>query len=153
MRISDLLRGRQRKSGSDRSDHRSDVVTVTPEQSIRELLAVLGQHNIGAAVVSPDGRTIAGIVSERDVVRALDRHGAELLASPVSEIMTRQVRTCSPTDSVADLREVMTEGRFRHVPVVLDGRLVSIVSIGDVVKSTIDQLETEREHLVGYIQS
>ncbi|SNR83598.1 CBS domain-containing protein [Actinomadura mexicana] len=141
MRIRDILR---RKGDA--------VATVRPEATVRQFLAVLAEHNIGATVVSPDGASIAGIVSERDVVRRLHEHGAALLDRPVSEIMTAEVRTCGPGDQVEDLRHAMTEHRFRHVPVVEDGRLVGIVSIGDVVKSAIDELESERGHLVDYIQ-
>ncbi|WP_141586157.1 CBS domain-containing protein [Actinomadura sp. WMMA1423] len=141
MRIRDILR---RKGDA--------VATVRPDATVRQLLSVLAEHNIGASVVSPDGASIAGIVSERDVVRRLHEHGAALLDRPVSEIMTAEVRTCGPGDQVEDLRRAMTEHRFRHVPVVEDGRLVGIVSIGDVVKSAIDELESEREHLVDYIQ-
>ncbi|MBA9006124.1 CBS domain-containing protein [Thermomonospora cellulosilytica] len=140
MRISDILR----KKGSA-------VATVRPDATVRELLARLAELNIGAVVVSPDGAAIAGIVSERDVVRRLHEHGAALLDAPVSQIMTEQVRTCAPEAAVADLRKTMTEHRIRHVPVVSDGRMVGLVSIGDVVKSAIDELETEREHLVGYL--
>ncbi|MEU8799878.1 CBS domain-containing protein [Spirillospora sp. NPDC048819] len=141
MRIRDILR---RKGDT--------VATVRPDATVRQLLAVLAEHNIGAVVVSPDGTSIAGIASERDVVRSLHERGAALLDRPVSDIMTAEVRSCGPADMVEDLRRAMTEHRFRHVPVTEDGRLVGIVSIGDVVKSAIDELESEREHLVGYIQ-
>lgn len=142
MRIRDILR---RKGDA--------VATVRPEATVRQLLAVLAEHNIGAAVVSPDGASIAGIASERDVVRRMHERGAGLLDRPVSEIMTAEVRSCGPGDLVEDLRRTMTEHRIRHVPVVEDGRLAGIVSIGDVVKSAIDELQSEREHLVGYIQN
>jgi CBS domain-containing protein len=128
------------------------VATVRPDATVRELLAMLAEHNIGAAVVSADERTIAGIASERDVVRHLHARGDALLAMPVSEIMTSDVRTCDLDDHIDELRRTMTEHRIRHLPVLHDGRLAGIVSIGDVVKSAIDELETEREHLVGYIQ-
>ncbi|BDT91999.1 MULTISPECIES: CBS domain-containing protein [Nocardia] len=141
MRISEILR---RKG--------SDVATVAPETTVRALLATLAERNIGAVVVSPDGATIAGIVSERDVVRSLHARGAELLDTPVSAIMTAAVRTCAPEDRVDGLRRTMTEHRIRHLPVVDAGRLVGIVSIGDVVKSAISELATEREHLVDYLQ-
>ncbi|MFE9099258.1 CBS domain-containing protein [Actinomadura geliboluensis] len=142
MRIRDILR---RKGDA--------VATVRPDATVRHLLAVLAEHNIGAVVVSPDGTSISGIVSERDVVRRLHDRGAALLDRPVTEIMTAEVRSCGPGDKVEDLRRTMTEHRFRHVPVIEDGRLAGIVSIGDVVKSAIDELENEREHLVGYIQN
>ncbi|ROO84201.1 CBS domain protein [Actinocorallia herbida] len=141
MRISDILR---------RKGHQ--VATVTPDTTVRDLLAVLAERNIGAVVVVAGGE-IAGIASERDVVRRLHERGTGLLADPVDSIMTREVRTCAPSDHIEWLRPVMTEHRIRHVPVVDEGRLVGIVSIGDVVKSAIDQLETEREALVAYVQS
>lgn len=130
----------------------SDVATVAPETTVRTLLGTLAEHNIGAVVVSPDGNRIFGIVSERDVVRSLYARGAALLDTPVSQIMTVDVRTCDPDDRVDGLRGTMTEHRIRHLPVVRDGRLVGIVSIGDVVKSAISELATERQHLVEYVQ-
>ncbi|MEV6280037.1 CBS domain-containing protein [Nocardia sp. NPDC051832] len=141
MRIAEILR---RKG--------NDVATVTPETTVRTLLGILAQHNIGAVVVSPDDAAIAGIVSERDVVRRLHEYGAQVLDSPVSAIMTHEVRTCTPADRVDGLRKTMTEHRIRHLPVVQEGRLVGIVSIGDVVKSAISELATERQRLTEYIQ-
>ncbi|TLF77524.1 CBS domain-containing protein [Nocardia cyriacigeorgica] len=141
MRIAEILR---RKG--------SEVATVRPDSTVRALLATLAAHNIGAVVVSSDGVGITGIVSERDVVRSLHQHGAELLDAPVSQIMTTDVRTCDPDDLVDGLRRTMTDHRIRHLPVVRDGRLIGIVSIGDVVKSAISELATEREQLVGYVQ-
>ncbi|MFG2072870.1 CBS domain-containing protein [Nonomuraea maritima] len=129
----------------------SDVTTVTPEATVRELLDKLASRNIGAVVVSSDGVTIRGIVSERDVVRRLCDRGAALLDAPVSEIMTTEVHTVEPGENVDSLRQTMTTQRFRHMPVVEDGRLVGIVSIGDVVKSTIEELETEKASLVDYL--
>jgi CBS domain-containing protein len=128
------------------------VVTVRPDATCRELLAVLAQHNIGAVVVSADGITVAGIASERDVVRRLHDRGAGILDGPVSEIATLLVATCDPEDSLDELRETMTLRRIRHIPVLAEGRLVGIVSIGDVVKSTISQLQDERQHLIDYLQ-
>ncbi|MDH2428507.1 CBS domain-containing protein [Sphaerisporangium sp. TRM90804] len=129
----------------------STVATVPPEATVTELLAVLAEHNIGAVVVSEDGVSIAGIVSERDVVRQLHAKGPAVLAEPVSAIMTTQVRTCAPETDLDDLRATMTDHRIRHVPVMHDGRLLGIVSIGDVVKSAIEELEAEKAHLVGYL--
>jgi CBS domain-containing protein len=142
MRISDVIR---RKG--------STVVTVEPDTDVRTLLGVLAEHGIGATVVSSDGRTIEGIVSERDVVRALAARGATVLSEPISEIMTSDVQTCSPDAHVDELMRTMTEGRFRHVPVVVDGALIGIVSIGDIVKHRVDELESEREALSRYITS
>lgn len=141
MRIAEILR---RKG--------SEVATVRPDSTVRALLATLAAHNIGAVVVSSDGVGITGIVSERDVVRSLYQHGADLLDAPVEQIMTTDVRTCDPDDLVDGLRRTMTDHRIRHLPVVRDGRLIGIVSIGDVVKSAISELATEREQLVGYVQ-
>ena len=127
------------------------VATVAPTTTVRELLDVLAEHRIGAAVVTVDD-AIAGIVSERDVVRHLGADEATLLDQPVSAIMTAEVVTCGGDATVEDLARTMTERRIRHVPVVdHDGALVGIVSIGDVVKSRISELESERDDLVGYI--
>ncbi|GII54097.1 histidine kinase [Planotetraspora thailandica] len=129
----------------------TSVATVPPQATVTELLAMLAELNIGAVVVSQDGVTIEGIVSERDVVRRLHEQGAGVLGLPVSSIMTADVRTCAPDANVEELRRTMTNHRVRHVPVVRHGRLCGIVSIGDVVKSAIEELEIEKEALVGYI--
>ncbi len=139
MRISDVLRAKG-----------SAVATITPETSVAGLLTELSGRNIGAMVVaSPDG--LLGIVSERDVVRGLHGVGAELLNRPVSEIMTTVVATCSPEDSVDSLSALMTTNRVRHVPVLVGGRLAGIVSIGDVVKTRMEELEREQQQLQAYI--
>ncbi|MGY1739206.1 MULTISPECIES: CBS domain-containing protein [unclassified Blastococcus] len=131
-----------------------EVATVERGATVATALGLLAEHGIGALVVSPDGRTIEGIVTERDVVRALPTRGAALLDEPVSAVMTAEVRTCVPTASVHDLARTMTDHRIRHVPVVDDaGRMVGIVSIGDVVKARLDELEQERAQLVDYIQT
>jgi CBS domain-containing protein len=126
-----------------------DVVTVTPDTSVKELVELLAEHNIGAAVVSTSGVAVAGIVSERDVVRCLARGDA--LDLPVSDIMTSDVRTAEPHESVDALMLLMTEHRVRHVPVVVEGELHGLVSIGDVVKSRIGELEFERDQLSSYV--
>jgi CBS domain-containing protein len=140
MRISDILRGKGER-----------VVTVTPDTNVERLLAVLAEHKIGAVVVSREGSTVEGIVSERDIVRALAARGASVLGEPVTSIHTAEVQTIAPDAALADVERLMTERRFRHVPVVVDGRLRGIVSIGDVVKRRIDELETERTTLTQYI--
>jgi CBS domain-containing protein len=132
------------------------VVTVPPGATVRDLLDVLARNRIGAVVVaSGDGSSngaIAGIVSERDVVRHLRASGASILDRPVSHIMTTDVVTCRRETAVEELMSTMTDRRIRHVPVVDDaGTLVGIVSIGDLVKSRISELEGERDDLVGYI--
>lgn len=139
MRISDVLRGKG-----------STVATVDPGISVSGLVRELARHNVGAMVVI-ENDAVVGIVSERDVVRQLHDRGAELLNARVSDIMTTSVVTCLPTDSVDSLAATMTERRIRHMPVLEDGRLVGIVSIGDVVKSRIGELQTERELLESYI--
>jgi CBS domain-containing protein len=120
---------------------------------VRAALTILAERGIGALVVSSDGRTVEGIVSERDVARGLHERGAALLADPVASVMTAQVHTCPPDASVHSLAQTMTDHRVRHVPVVEDGVLVGIVSIGDVVKARLDELEEERRQLVDYIQT
>jgi len=140
MRISDILRVKGNK-----------VVTVTPGSDVTQLLTLLAEHRIGAVIVSADGSRVDGIVSERDVVRALAVRGAAVLAEPVSAIHTVQVRSVSPEAAVEEVERLMTEHRFRHVPVLEGGVLRGVVSIGDVVKHRIDELETERSSLEGYI--
>jgi CBS domain-containing protein len=130
-----------------------DVVTVEAGASVRTALAVLAEHGIGALVVSADGQRIDGILSERDIARGLHEHGAALLTEPVSSVMTAEVHSCPPSASVHELAQTMTDLRVRHVPVVEEGRLVGIVSIGDVVKARLDELESERASLVDYIQT
>jgi CBS domain-containing protein len=139
MRISDVLRSKG-----------SAVATVDPGISVSGLIGELARHNIGAMVVV-ESDAVVGIVSERDVVRQIHERGADLLNARVSEIMTRSVFTCLPTDSVDSLAATMTERRIRHMPVVVDRRLVGIVSIGDVVKSRIGELESDRDQLESYI--
>ena len=131
----------------------TDVVTITPDASVGDLLDLLSRNGIGAVVVSQDGRAVEGIVSERDVVRHLQARGAGIIDAPVAEIMTSEVSTCAPTDDVEQLMRQMTELRVRHVPVVEAGVLHGIVSIGDLVKHRIDELQLERDELVGYLNS
>lgn len=142
MRISDVVR---RKGGS--------VVTVRGDAPVSELLRLLAEYQIGAVVVSDDGAEVKGIVSERDIVRHLHGSGAEVLSGPVTAIMTSEVSTCAPDTELRELATLMTEERIRHVPVVADGALTAIVSIGDVVKIRIDDLQAERDQLRDYIQT
>jgi len=140
MRISDLLRVKG-----------TEIVTVTPDTRVRRLLAVLAEHRIGAVVVSHNGTSVDGIASERDIVRALAERGAAVLSEPVTAIYTAEVRTVTPQTSLEEVMRMMTVHRMRHAPVLVDGGLAGIVSIGDVVKSRIDELETERAALTDYI--
>ncbi|HVK22067.1 MAG TPA: CBS domain-containing protein [Actinokineospora sp.] len=139
MRISDVLRGKG-----------ASVATVDPGTTVAGLIRALAEHNVGALVVV-DTDSVVGIVSERDIVRKLVEHGGELLNATVADIMTADVVTCVPEDSVDSLAATMTERRIRHMPVVVDGKLTGIVSIGDVVKVRISQLETDRDQLQSYI--
>lgn len=129
-----------------------DVFTISPEATVAELTRELVARNVGALVVSHDGRTVAGVVSERDIVKCLARRGASVLTDPVSSIMTPLVQCAPPTATTADLMSLMTRSRIRHVPVIDDEQfLIGIVSIGDVVKSRLGELEHERDALVHYI--
>ncbi|MFC7675553.1 CBS domain-containing protein [Mycolicibacterium sp. GCM10028919] len=139
MRIADVLRNKG-----------AGVLTVSPEMTVAELLTGLATRNVGAmVVVGPDGPI--GIVSERDVVRNLHAHGAELLEHAVADIMSTDVITCTPADSVDGVSGLMTNNRVRHVPVMDGGHLTGIVSIGDVVKTRMEELEAQQEQLEAYI--
>jgi len=127
------------------------VTTVEPETPISEIVGTFRQNGIGAVVVTDRAGGIAGIVSERDVVHALDEHGAELSGRTARDLMTERVTTCAPRHDVNDVLRTMTEGRFRHVPVVEDGVLAAIVSIGDIVKARIEDLEHEKNVLHNYV--
>jgi CBS domain-containing protein len=129
----------------------STVATIAPDDPIREAVNELRLRGVGALVVSIDGRHIDGILSERDIVRRLAERGEAVLAEPVSSVMTAEVRTCRADDNLEDLARTMTEHRFRHLPVVTDGQLVGIISIGDVVKARLTQLEDETRQLHDYI--
>jgi CBS domain-containing protein len=142
MRISQVLAAKAIK----------EVITVRPDASVRDLLGLLADHNVGALVVSGDGRRVDGIVSERDVVRRM-REDEALLDAPVSSIMTSEVQTCGSEALVNHLMQVMTEHRVRHVPVVDGDELVGIISIGDVVKSRMSELEFERDQLDSYVHT
>lgn len=128
-----------------------EVVTVVPDATAAEVVAVLGSHRIGAVVVSADGTHIDGVLSERDVVRSLAEHGAGALDRTARDLMTAEVVTCRPDTTVEELMSLMTERRIRHIPVVVDGALAGVISIGDVVKDRISSLEDETQALHNYI--
>lgn len=131
-----------------------DVVTVRPTDAVARAVTTLRRHGIGAVIVSDDdGATPSGILSERDIVRALADHGPAALERPVSEVMTADVFTCGPDASTDELMGVMTERRIRHIPVLVDGRIAGVVSIGDVVKHRVGELAEEARTLVEYVQS
>jgi len=140
MHISDVLRVKG-----------TDVITITPDTTVRRLLAVLAEHRIGAVVVSRDGTSVDGIVSERDIVRALALRGITVMSEPVTAIYTAEVHTVTPQTPLEEVMRMMTERRVRHAPVVVDGSLHGLVSIGDVVKIRLGELETERTALTDYI--
>jgi CBS domain-containing protein len=128
-----------------------NCVTIAPEATLAEAARVLSEKRIGAVVVTGAGERVAGILSERDIVRALAKHGADALAQTVASVMTREVVTCTADETIPALMQRMTAGRFRHVPVVEQGRLAGIVSIGDVVKHRIAEVERESQALKQYI--
>ncbi len=140
MRISDVLRAKPSQ----------EVITISPDATVRDLIALLSEHNVGALIVSSDGSAVEGIVSERDVVRRL--HGDDAVVDgPVSAIMTADVKTCEQEHTLEELMKVMTDHRIRHVPVVTEGALTGIISIGDVVKNRMAELEFERDQLDSYV--
>ena len=140
MRISDVLRVKG-----------TQVITATPDTKVRRLLAVLAEHRIGAVVVSHDGASVDGIASERDIVRAFAKRGAAVMSEAITAIYTAEVHTVTPETQLEDVMRMMTEQRVRHAPVVADGCLRGIVSLGDVVKNRVGELETERAALTDYI--
>ena len=136
----------------ERAGAPSEVVSVETGSSVADAVALMSKHRIGAVLVR-DGESIAGILSERDLVHLIARDGAEALGLDVAEAMTKDLVTCTRTDTIDHAMSVMTEGRFRHLPVMQDGRLIGMISIGDVVKRKIEDAEHEVENLKGYIAS
>ena len=130
----------------------TQVITVTPDTTVRHLLAVLTEHRIGAVVVSHDGSAVEGIASERDIVRALAKRGAAVMSEPVMAICAAEVRTVTPQTPIEEVVRMMTEHRVRYAPVAANGGLQGIVSLSDVVKNRIDELESERAALTDYIR-
>ena len=130
-----------------------DVVCIEPTADLAAAAKLLSARRIGVVVIRGAGGRLSGILSERDIVRAVSEHGADALALPVAQVMTRNVVTCSEEESVAGIMERMTVGKFRHLPVVTEGRLVGLVSIGDVVKQRVEEIERESEALRDYIRT
>ena len=129
------------------------IITATAKETVQSIAQKLSQHRIGAVVVVDDKDAIAGIVSERDIVRALAEHGAKSMAMPVSGIMSKTVRTCKAGDGERELMALMTMHRIRHLPVVEGGKLAGMISIGDIVKFRIEAIEREAEEMKSYIAS
>jgi CBS domain-containing protein len=130
-----------------------DIVGIEPNADLATAAELLSKHRIGAVVIRGAGGRLAGILSERDIVRALAEHGSNALSIQVAKVMTRNVTTCGEEDTIASLMEVMTAGKFRHVPVVSGNELVGLVSIGDVVKQRVGEIEKESEQLRDYIRT
>jgi CBS domain-containing protein len=130
-----------------------NVLTIEPTALLASAVKLLAERRIGALVVTGADHRIVGIISERGIVRTLGERGARVLDEPVSEVMTRRVVTCSERDTTAELMEQMTAGKFRHLPVVEQGRLVGIISIGDVVKSRLEEMQHDTEALQDYIRT
>lgn len=129
----------------------SNVVTIHPERTISDVAHLLTANRIGAVVVAEQDRHVLGIISERDIIHGIARHGHGVLDMPVTELMTREVLTCDPRDTMARIMAVMTDRRVRHLPVCEDGRLIGMISIGDVVKQRLNEAEVEVESLRDYV--
>jgi CBS domain-containing protein len=130
-----------------------EVISIEPTADLTAAARLLGARRIGAVVICGAGGRLAGILSERDIVRAISEHGAEALTLPVGQVMTRNVATCGEDDTVATIMERMTEGKFRHMPVLARGKLIGLVSIGDVVKQRVEEVEQESEAMRDYIRT
>ena len=130
-----------------------DIISIEPTADLATAAKLLSKHRIGSVVILGAGERLIGILSERDIVRALSEQGAGALALPVGQVMTRDVATCGEDDTVASIMERMTAGRFRHMPVVANGRLVGLISIGDVVKLRVEEVEGEAEAMRDYIRT
>jgi CBS domain-containing protein len=130
-----------------------NVICIEPTADLAEAAKLLSKHRIGAVLIRGTGGRLAGILSERDIVRALSEHGADALALPVGQVMTREVTTCGEDDTVASIMERMTAGKFRHLPVIAQGRIAGLISIGDVVKQRVEEVERESEAMRDYIRT
>ena len=131
----------------------SHVISIEPTATVATAARTLAEHKIGALLVLGPDRRIIGILSERDIVRVLGEKGASALAQPLAQVMTRKVFTCSPSETIGVIMERMTAGKFRHVPVVEQDQVIGVVSIGDVVKYRLQEMEHESAALRDYIQS
>jgi CBS domain-containing protein len=142
MNVKAILAAKKRNLGGD-------IVSIEPTANLAAAAKSLSAHRIGAVLIRGAGGRLAGILSERDIVRALSEHGADALALPVGQVMTREVTTCGEDD----IMERMTAGKFRHLPVIANGQLVGLISIGDVVKQRVEEIESESEAMRDYIQT
>lgn len=130
-----------------------DIYTIEPTATLAAAAKLLSAHKIGVVIIRGAGGRLSGILSERDIVRAVSEHGAEALTVPVGQVMTRNVTTCGEDDSIADIMERMTTGKFRHVPVLKNGKLIGLISIGDVVKQRVEEIERDADAMREYIQT
>lgn len=146
MNVKAILAAKERNLGGD-------VVCIEPTADLAAAAKLLTTHRIGAVVIRGAGGRLAGILSERDIMRALSQHGADALALPVGQVMTRDIETCGEDDTVASIMERMTAGQFRHMPVISKGELVGLISIGDVVKQRVDEVKRESEAMRDYIRT
>jgi CBS domain-containing protein len=146
MNVKAILAAKKSKLGGD-------VISIEPTADLATAAKLLAKHRIGAVLIRGPGDHLAGILSERDIVRVLAEHGAGALTMPVGQAMTRNVTTCGEDDSCASLMERMTAGKFRHLPVMTKGKLVGIISIGDVVKQRVDEIERDAEAMRDYIRT
>jgi len=146
MNVKTILAAKSRNLGGD-------IISIEPTADLTAAARLLGAHRIGAVVIRGAGGRLAGILSERDIVRAISEKGAEALALPVGQVMTRNVATCGEDDSVASIMERMTAGKFRHMPVMAKGELLGVISIGDVVKQRVEEIERESEAMRDYIRT
>jgi CBS domain-containing protein len=146
MNVKTILAAKKRNLGGD-------IIDIEPAADLAAAVKLLAAHRIGALLIRGAGGRLAGILSERDIVRALAEHGTGALALPVGQVMTREVETCGEDETVAGIMERMTAGKFRHMPVLSDGKLVGLISIGDVVKERVQEIEHESEAMRDYIRS
>lgn len=150
MNVKAILAAKQRNKQRNLG---GDIITIEPTADIAAAAKLLAAHRIGAVLIRGAGGRLAGILSERDIVRAISDRGADALALPVGQLMTRDVETCGEDDTAASIMERMTAGKFRHLPVLAKGKLVGLISIGDVVKQRVDEVERESEAMRDYIRS
>jgi len=146
MNVKMILAAKERNLGGN-------VICIEPTADLAAAAKLLSTHRIGAVLIRGAGGRLAGILSERDIVRALSEHGADALALPVGQVMTREVATCGDDDTVASIMERMTAGKFRHMPVIANGKLAGLISIGDVVKQRVEEIERESEAMRDYIRT
>jgi CBS domain-containing protein len=146
MNVKAILAAKERNLGGD-------IIDIEPTADLKTAAQLLSAHRIGAVVIRGAGGRLAGILSERDIVRAVSEHGSAALALPVGQVMTRNVTTCTEDDNIASIMERMTEGKFRHMPVVAKDVLIGLISIGDVVKQRVEEVEQDAEAMRDYIRS